>query len=186
MRSSGTLSLYTFHHSVEICLAKHSPSRRPPRQQTTGPGRAGATFRVIRFLLPLLVLTGLVACDARVIAYDGTCAEHTQQFMDYVHSLVVDEFTPVIQEGFNSGPTAYVMKRIEELNTRVSEINTPACYPRTNTAKDALLVYAADTRTYFTVVAGRALYGEGSVQAQWTKMYEAGFAFEDAFADLQK
>jgi hypothetical protein len=106
--------------------------------------------------------------------------------MDYVHSLVTDELTPVIEDGIRSGPTTDLMKRIDELYTGINDINTPECNERTQTAKDALLQYVIETRNYFTTVAGRALYGEGSVQGQWTKMYEAGFAFEDAFADLRK
>ena len=137
-------------------------------------------------LLPLLVIMLVVACGARIIEYKGTCAEQTQQFMDYIHSLVIDELTPAIEDGFHSGPTADVMKKIEELHTRISELNTPECNPRTEAVKDALLLYMVETRNYFTIVAGRAVYGEGQVQGQWTKMYEAGFAFEMAFADLQK
>ena len=137
-------------------------------------------------LLPLWVLMLLVACGARIIEYKGTCAEQTQQFMDYIHSLVIDELTPAIEDGFHSGPTADVMKKVEQLHTRISELNTPECNPRTEAVKDALLLYMVETRNYFTIVAGRAVYGEGQVQGQWTKMYEAGFAFEAAFADLQK
>jgi hypothetical protein len=128
----------------------------------------------------------LVACDTRSVAYKGTCAEQTQQFLDYIHSLVIDELTPVIDEGFHSGPTGEVMKRIEELNTRISKLNTPACNPRTQTVKDALLLYMLETRNYFTTVAGRAVYGEGPVQGQLSRMVEAGFAFEKAFVDLRK
>src|SRR5215216_6218880 len=137
-------------------------------------------------LLPLWVLMLLVACGARIIEYKGTCAEQTQQFMDYIHSLVIDELTPAIEDGFHSGPTADVMKKVEQLHTRISELNAPECNPRTEAVKDALLLYMVETRNYFTIVAGRAVYGEGQVQGQWTKMYEAGFAFEAALADLQK
>src|SRR5215216_488865 len=125
----------------------------------------------------------LVACGVRIIEYKGTCAEQTQQFMDYIHSLVIDELTPVIEDGINSGPTADVMKRLEELDTRISELNTPECNTRTEAAKDALRLYMLETRNYFTIVAGRAVYGEGPVQGQWTKMYEAGFAFEITLED---
>ena len=128
----------------------------------------------------------LVACDARSLEYRGTCAAQTQQFMDYIHSLVVDELTPAIEDGFHSGRTADVIKRIEELNTRVSEVNTPECNTRTQAVKDALLQYIVETRKYFTIVAGRAVYGEGPVQGQHTKMYEAGLAFEIVFEDLRK
>jgi hypothetical protein len=145
-----------------------------------------AKLQYLQFVLPLLVIMLLVACGARGIAYKGTCAEQTQQFMDYVHSLVIEELNPVIEDGFNSGPTADVMKRIEELNTRISELNTPECNTRTQAVKDALLLYMRETRSYFMIVAGRAVYGEGPVQGQLTKMYEAGFAFEIALEDLRK
>jgi hypothetical protein len=145
-----------------------------------------AKLQYLRFVLPLLVSMLVVACGARIIAYKGTCAEQTQQFMDYIHSLVIDELTPVIDDGFNSGPTADVMKRIEELDTRISELNTPECNTRTQAVKDALLLYMLETRNYFMIVAGRAVYGEGPVQGQLTKMYEAGFAFEIALEDLRK
>ena len=147
-------------------------------------------LQYLRFVLPFLVLVSLAACgvgtDTHLINYKGTCSQQTQQFMDYVHSLVLDELTPVIEDGFNLGPTADVMKRIEELNTGISKLNTPECNPRTRAVKDALLQYMFETRSYFIIVAGRSIYGEGSVQGQWTKMYEAGFSFENAFADLLK
>jgi hypothetical protein len=142
--------------------------------------------KFIRFVLPLLVMMLLVACSARIIAYKGTCAQQTQQFMDYIHSLVIDEFTPVVDDGFKSGPTADVMKRLEELDTRVSELDTPECNTRTQAVKDALRLYMLETRNYFSTVAGRAVYGEGPVQGQLSKMYEAGWAFEIAFEDLRK
>src|SRR5574341_46395 len=145
-----------------------------------------AKLQYLRFVLPLLVITLLVACGARIIEYKGTCAQQTQQFSDYIHSLVIDELTPVIDDGFNSGPTADVMKRIEELNTRISELNTAECNPRTQAVKDALLQYMLETRNYFMIVAGRAVYGEGPVQGQRSKMYEAGLAFETALEDLRK
>jgi len=145
-----------------------------------------AKLQYLRFVLPLLVIMLLVACGVRIIEYKGTCAEQTQQFMDYIHSLVIDELTPVIEDGINSGPTADVMKRLEELDTRISELNTPECNTRTEAAKDALRLYMLETRNYFTIVAGRAVYGEGPVQGQWTKMYEAGFAFEITLEDLRR
>lgn len=145
-----------------------------------------AKLQYLRFVLPLLVVMLLSACGARSIEYQGTCAEQTRQFSDYIHSLVIDELTPVIQEGFNLGPTADVMKKIDDLDTRISELTTPDCNAKTKDVKDALLLYISETRNYFTVVAGRSVYGEGQVQGQWTKMYEAGFAFEMAFADVQK
>jgi hypothetical protein len=143
-------------------------------------------LQYFRFVLPLLVIMLLVACGARIIEYKGTCAQQTQQFMDYVHSLVIDELTPVMDDGFDSGPTADVMKRLEELDTRISELNTPECNTRTQAVKDALRLYMLETRNYFMVVAGRAVYGEGSVQGQLSKVIEAGFAFEIALEDLRK
>lgn len=143
-------------------------------------------LQYFRFVLPLLVIMLLVACGAGVIEYKGTCAQQTQQFMDYIHSLVIDELTPVMDDGFNSGPTADVMRRIEELDTRISELNTPECNTRTQAVKDALRLYMLETRNYFMTVAGRAVYGEGSVQGQLSKMIEAGFAFEIALEDLRK
>ena len=63
-----------------------------------------AKLQYLRFVLPLLVIMLLVACGARMIEYKGTCPQQTQQFMDYIHSLVIDELTPGIDDGFNSGP----------------------------------------------------------------------------------
>ena len=145
-----------------------------------------AKLQYLRLLLALAVIVLLVACDAGVIKYRGTCAEQTQQFLDYLHSLVSDELTPVIEDGFHSGPSADVMKRIEELDTRISQINIPECNTTTQTVKDALRLYMLEARNYFSVVAGRAVYGEGQVQAQRSKMYEAGLAFEIALEDLRK
>jgi hypothetical protein len=106
--------------------------------------------------------------------------------LDYIHSLVIDELHPVIDDGFLSGPNADVMKRIEELDARISELNTPECNTRTQAVKDALRLYMLETRSYFSTVAGRAVYGEGQVQAHLSKMYEAGMAFEITFADARK
>jgi len=78
------------------------------------------------------------------------------------------------------------MKKIDELDTRVSQLDTPECNPRTEAVKDALRLYIRETRNYFTVVAGRAVYGEGQVQGHLSKMQEAGLAFELAFADARK
>ena len=140
----------------------------------------------LRFVFPLLVMILLASCDSRTIAYEGTCGQQTQQFSDYIHSLVIDELTPVIADGFYSGPTADVMKKLQELDTRISELNTPECNPGTEAVKDALRIYMLETRNYFSTVAGRAVYGEGPVQGQRSKMYEAGMAFERAFTDLRK
>lgn len=140
----------------------------------------------VRHVLVLSVTLFLVGCSARAIVYRGTCAQQTQQFMDFVYSLARDELSPVIGEGINSGPTADVMKRFEELNTRINDLSTPACNPRTDAVKEALLFYMLETRSYFAVVAGRGVYGEGPVQAQLTKMSEAGLAFEIALEDLRK
>lgn len=145
-----------------------------------------AKLQHLRLVLPLLVIMVLVACGARNIEYKGTCAQQTQQFMDYIHSLVIDELNPVIDDGLNSGPTADVMKRLEELDTRIGELNTPECNTRTQAVKDALRQYMLETRNYFMIVAGRAVYGEGQVQGQLSNVVEAGFAFEIALEDLQK
>lgn len=128
----------------------------------------------------------LAACNARSIAYKGTCAQQTQQFLDYIYSLVTDELTPAIEDGFYVGPSADVMNKLQELDTRVSELDTPECNPGTQAVIEALRVYMLETRDYFSTVAGRAVYGEGPVQAQRSKMYEAGLAFEKAFADVRK
>ena len=145
-----------------------------------------AKLRFLRVVLALWVIMILAACSARGIVYKGTCAEQTQQFLDYVHALVTEELLPVINDGFLSGPTTEVMKRIEELNTTISRLDTPECNTRTKAVKEALLVYMVETRNYFSVVAGRAVYGEGPVQGQRSKMNEAGLAFEIAFEDLRK
>ena len=145
-----------------------------------------AKRQYLRFVLPLLGIMLLVACGTQIVEYKGTCAQQTQQFMDYIYSLVIDELTPVIDDGFTLGPTADVMKRIQELDTRISKINTPECSTRTQAVKDALRLYMLEVRNYFSTVAGRAVYGEGPVQAQLSKMYEAGWAFEIAFEDLRK
>jgi hypothetical protein len=145
-----------------------------------------AKLHYLRFVFPLLVIILLVACGARITAYKGTCTAQTQQFMDYIHSLVVDELNPVIEDGFHSGPTADVMKRIAELDTRISELNTPECNTRAPAVKEALRQYMLETKNYFMIVAGRAVYGEGPVQGQLSKMQEAGLAFEIALEDLRK
>jgi len=145
-----------------------------------------AKLRFLRVVLALVGIMIVAACSARGIVYKGTCAEQTQQFLDYIHALVTDEILPVIDDGFISGPTTDVMKSLEELNTTISRLNTPECNTRTKAVKEALLVYMVETRNYFSVVAGRAVYGEGPVQGQRSKMNEAGLAFEIAFEDLRK
>ena len=145
-----------------------------------------AKLQYLRFALPLFVIMVLVGCGTRIVTYKGTCAQQTQQFMDYIHSLVIDELNPVIENGFHSEPTAEVIKRIEELDTRIRELNTPECNPRTQAVKDALRLYMLETKNYFTTIAGRAVYGEGPVQGQLSKMNEAGLAFEIALEDLRK
>ncbi|HEY9526538.1 MAG TPA: hypothetical protein VIR02_05610 [Anaerolineales bacterium] len=145
-----------------------------------------AKLPFLRFVIPALVIMILAACSARGIVYKGTCAEQTQQFLDYVHALVTEELLPVINDGFISGPTTDLTKRLEELNTTVGRLNTPECNTRTKAVKEALLVYMVETRNYFSVVAGRAVYGEGPVQGQRSKMNEAGLAFEITFEDLRK
>jgi hypothetical protein len=143
-------------------------------------------LRYLRLVLPLLVSMLPAACDDRIIRYQGTCAQQTQQFMDYVHSVVINEVNPVIEDGFKSGPSEEITKRIEHLDTRVSKINTPECNPGAPAVKDALRQYMLEAKNYFNVVAGRAIYGEGAVQAQLSTMYEAGLAFEIALEDLRK
>jgi hypothetical protein len=128
----------------------------------------------------------LTACGPRDIGYTGTCAQQTQQFLDHVHSLVIDEITPVIDDGFKSGPTTDLMKKIETLNAEISELSTPECNPKTQSVKDALGDYMIEVREYFSTVAGRSLYGEGPVQGQLSKMYEAGLALEIALEDVRK
>ena len=145
-----------------------------------------AKLQYLRFVLPLLVMMLLVACGTRIIAYKGSCAQQTQQFMDYIHSLVIDELSPVMDDGFNSGPTADVIKRFEHLDSRVFELNTPECNTRTLAVKDALRQYMLEAKNYFMIVAGRAVYGEGAIQGQLSKVVEAGFAFETAIEDAQK
>jgi len=140
----------------------------------------------LRFILLLPMMIYLVACGARNVEYKGTCAAQTQQFMDHIHSLVIDELTPVIDDGFRSGKTAEAIKRIEELDARISRLSTPECNPRTPAVIDALRQYMLEARNYFSVVAGRSIYGEGAVQGQLSKMYEAGWAFEIALEDLRK
>jgi hypothetical protein len=78
------------------------------------------------------------------------------------------------------------MKRLDELNKRINESATPECNPRAPAVKDAFLLYMLEVKNYFSVVAGRAVYGEGSVQAQLSKMYEAGTTFEIALEDMRK
>ena len=145
-----------------------------------------AKLQYLRFVLPLLVIMLLVACGTRIIAYKGSCAQQTQQFMDYMYSLEIDELNPVIEDAFHSGPTADVIKRFEQLDSRVFELNTPECNTRTLAVKDALRQYILEAKNYFMTVAGRAVYGEGQVQGQLSKVVEAGFAFEIALEDLQK
>ena len=145
-----------------------------------------AKLEYLRSVLPLLVILLLVACGARNIEYKGTCAQQTQQFMDHMHSLEIDELNPLIEDGFHSGPTADVMKRLDELNARIYKADTPECNARTPAVKDALLTYMLETRNYFTTVAGRTVYGEGAVQGQLSKMYEARDDFEITLEDLRK
>lgn len=145
-----------------------------------------AKLRSLRFVLPLLVILFLVACGDRTIQSKGNCEQQTRQFMYYIYYLVSDELNPVIDDGFHSGSTAEVVKRIEELDTRISRLNTPECNPGTQAVKDALRLYLLETKNYFSIVTGRALYGEGQVQGQLSKMYEAGLAFEIAFDNVRK
>ena len=140
----------------------------------------------LQFVLSLLAILFLPACGSRATAYKGTCAQQTQQFLDYVHSMVVDEITPVIDDGFKSGPTTELMQKIGTLNGKISELETPECNPRTKAVKDALGDYMIEVRNYFSTVAGRDLYGEGPVQGQWSKLLDAGSALEVALEDVRK
>jgi len=169
---------------VNPCSKQHEFNAKTQEIILKKTSRAKVQF--LRFVSLLLVILLLAACGTRLIAYRGTCAEQTQQFLDYVHSLVIEELVPAIDEGFVSGPTADVMKKIEGVNTRISQLDTPECNPRTDAVKEALLLYMLETRNYFSVVAGRAVYGEGPVQGQLSKMYEAGWAFERIFEDVRK
>jgi hypothetical protein len=73
------------------------------------------------------------------------------------------------------------------LDTRVSELNTPTCNPsKAQAVKDSLRQYMLETKNYFSTVAGRAIYGEGQVQAQLSRLNDAGLAFEAALDDMQK
>lgn len=145
-----------------------------------------ARWRVLCVALPVLMSLVLAACGARNAAYQGTCAQQTQQFMDSVHALVVDELNPVIEEGVQSGDNAETIKKISDLDSRVSQMETPECNQKAPAVLDALRLYLSETRNYFSVIAGRAVYGEGSVQGQLSKMVEAGYAFEIALEDLRK
>ena len=145
-----------------------------------------AKLHCLRLVLPLLMGILLTSCSNRVVEYKVTCAQQTQQFMDNIHSVVVNELNPVIKDGFKSGPSAEITERIEKLDARVSKINTPKCNPRAPAVKEALRQYMLETKKYFETVAGRAVYGEGSVQGQLSKMSDAGWAFEVALEDLRK
>lgn len=140
----------------------------------------------IRVVLLLAAVTVLVGCTARSAAYEGSCAQQTQQFLDDIHSLVLEELRPVIDQGFDSERPANVIAQIEKLDATVSQIDTPVCNPKTQAVKDTLRLYMLESKNYFSTVAGRAVYGEGPVQAQLSKMYEAGTAFEVAFANVRK
>lgn len=139
----------------------------------------------VRFV-PLFVIFLLVGCSLRPAAYDGSCAEQTHQFLDDIHAMVIDDLAPVIDAGFESELNPDLVEQIEKLDARVSQMNAPACNPRTQAVKDTLRLYMLETKNYFTTVAGRAVYGEGPVQAQLSKMNEAGTDFEVAFADVLK
>jgi hypothetical protein len=144
-----------------------------------------AILQYLRFLLPLLVVLSLVACSSRIL-YIGTCDHQTKQFLSYINSLVTDELNPVIADGFALGPTVDVMNRIDELAVKAGKMNIPECNTGTKAAKDALRQYIAEVKNYFNIVAGRSVYGEGPVQGQRTKVYEAGLALEDAMDDLRR
>ena len=137
----------------------------------------------LRFVLLLLAALLLSACGDRVL-YVGTCNQQTQQFVDRIRPIVVDELNPVIEQGLASGPSAEINNKIVELDAKVSEINTPDCNPKTQAAKELLRQYMLEVRNYFSTVAGRALYGEGEVQGQLSAVFEANLAFETAMDEL--
>jgi hypothetical protein len=141
-----------------------------------------------KLLVILSVLAGMVlaACGDRAL-YAGTCEQQTKQFVSNIFSIVNDELNPMIEEGLQAGPaTAGVIAQLEELDARVSELNTPACNPKTEAAKDSMRSYMLEVRNYFSTIAGRALYGEGAVQAQLEKVYESSLAFETALDELRR
>ena len=139
--------------------------------------------RYLRFILPLVAVLFLSACGNRVL-YIGTCTQQTQQFVDRLRPIVVDELNPVIEEGLASGPSADINNKIVELDAKVSAINTPDCNPKTKAAKELLRQYMLEVRNYFSTVAGRALYGEGEVQGHLSAVFEANLAFETAMDEL--
>jgi hypothetical protein len=135
--------------------------------------------------LSLVMSMVLAACGDRAL-YAGTCEQQTRQFANRILSIVNDELNPVIAEGLRSDQTMDVIKRLEELDARVNELSTPECDPRTHAVIDTLRSYMLEVRNYFSTVAGRALYGEGAVQAQLTKVYDASLTFEIALDELRR
>ena len=101
--------MYPIPHEPESILKRSTPARR----------------RVLRVALPVLMSLVLAACGARNTTYQGTCAQQTQQFMDYVHALVVDELNPVIEEGVQSGDNA---ETIQKISARY--LGSAACWKR--------------------------------------------------------
>ncbi len=142
--------------------------------------------RYLWLVLSFLALALLAACNVRALGFKGTCEDQTKQFLADVRSLVIDDLNPVIVDGFKVGPTADVMKRLDEVNSKAYALDTLQCNPGTKHVKDELLLYLLETKNYFNVVAGRIVYGEGSVQAQLSKMSEAGLDFEIAYDDLRR
>lgn len=139
--------------------------------------------KYLQFILPILAVLFLAACGDRVL-YIGTCTQQTQQFVNRIRPIVIDELNPVIEQGLASGPSADINNKIVELDAKVSEINTPDCNPKTQAAKELLRQYMLEVRNYFSTVAGRALYGEGEVQGQLSAVFEANLAFETAMDEL--
>lgn len=146
----------------------------------------GGTGRALRFILPFLLFMSLTACTAHGVGYQGTCEEQIEQFLGDIRALVINDLNPAIVDGFKAGPSAEVMQKLDEVSSSAYALQAPACNPGTRQVKEALQLYLLETKNYFNVVAGRAVYGEGSVQAQRSKMDAAGWNFEMAYDDLKR
>jgi hypothetical protein len=128
----------------------------------------------------------LSACGERVL-FAGTCEQQTKQFVGSILFIVNNELNPVIEEGLNAGQaTTEVIEKLEDLDARVSKLDPPACNPKTEAALDSMRSYMLEVRNYFSTIAGRALYGEGAVQAQREKVYESSLAFETALDEVRR
>ena len=146
----------------------------------------GVRFRRVVVIISVLMSTTLSACGNRLL-FAGSCEQQTKQFVEDLLTFVNDELNPVIEQGLQAGEaTAEVIETLETLDARVSEMRTPSCSPKTETAKDALRSYMLEVRNYFSTIAGRDVYGEGSVQAQLEKVYESSLAFETALDEVRR